>query len=1745
MRPHMPPFLRLFAFAAFVACASPALAQKTYVREDLASSAVRLEEQARKQAPDVGARDATALRREAAGLLQRDPRAALALLSAAVGLAPDDADVWLDFARAARATAIATPRESWRLNQDAATAAFLAYQRARSSAQEASALALIGTVHNGQSQFRLALNAWRASLDLRDDARLRAAYEKLRAERGFRIIDYKVDSDAASPRVCFQFSEPLARGKVDFAPFVAVSGASNGAISAEGQQLCVEGLRHGERYSVVVRQGLPSSVGEDLLKSADYEIYVKDRSPQVRFTGKNYVLPRVGQEGIPVVSVNTPKVAIDVLRIGDRSLPPTVRSDEFLTQLGGYRARRIIEETGVRVWTGALDVSPQLNRDVVTAFPVAEALGKMEPGVYVMIARAGDKPVSKAIESNEDVYDTQATQWFVVSDLGLTAFSGDDGVHGFVRSLANAQPLAGVELRLLARNNEVLATRVTDADGHVRFDPGLARGAGGLAPGLLVAARGEDYNFLDLAQAPFDLSDRGVKGRPAPKAMDAYVYPERGVYRSGETVNVTALLRDGRGVAASSLPLTLVVRRPDGVEYRRDRVEDHGLGGRAYSFPLLAGVATGAWRVQAYVDPSSPPVGEASFLVEDYVPERLDLTLTPRDAQLVAGQDAQIDAAARYLYGAPGAGLAVTGEIVIDAAKDMNLPGLAGYVAGLQDESFEPVRAQIDTVATTDAQGRATIAVPVPQVEAPRPLEAKIILRAAEPGGRAVERTLTLPVRPQTNLIAVRKTFDELSEGAAATFDVVALAADGSRVAAKGLQWSLYRVTNEYQWYNSDGRWGYERVQSAQRIADGRVDAEPGAPARIAAQVGWGAHRLDLVSDDGAFAPTSVKFNVGWSGDSTADTPDLLDVTLDKQDYAAGDTMTLRIASRFAGKATVAIVSDKVHETRLLDLAEGDTTVTLPVKAEWGAGAYAVAFAHRPLDAKARRMPGRALGLSWFRVDPLARRLGVELATPDKVPPRGPLTIPVRLKGLAPGEEAYVAVAAVDVGILALTRYQAPDPTGWFFGQRQLSTEIRDLYGLLIDGMQGVRGAIRSGGDGGAVSLEGARPTQEPLARYSGVVKVGPDGVATVAFDIPAFNGALRVMASAWTKTRVGEAAREVVVRDPVAVQATLPRFLSLGDRSRIHVQIDNVEGGAGDYLVDLDAHGPVTVAADALRRTVSLAQGARTSFSVPVNAVGVGRATLDLRLRGPGLDTAQSFSVDVQPGSTDLYRRVVRRIGPGESLSISSDLLAEFVPGAGAVSLAASPLGIDAAALLQALDRYPYGCTEQTVSRAMPLLYVNRLASQAMLALDDGVEERVRRSIDRVLSRQDTSGAFGLWSANDAGRDLWLDAFVGDFLTRAREVGYDVPARAFQQALDRLRNQVANAGDVTPDQGPAIAYAVYVLARNGRQVMGDLRYLADTRLASFQTGLARAQLAAALGMLGDRARSQRVFTAAGEQLRNSVRAPFSRADYGSRLRDGAGLMALAVEAGADASLLSLASGVVQDERAATAHLSTQEINWMVMAAQALSKEANALALTVDGEPHSGALYRAWRRAALERAPVVVANAGAAPAQMVLTTSGPPLQPEPALSQGYQVERAFYTLGGQPADLSNVAQNDRFVVVLKVTELEAAPARLLLVDRLPAGLEIDNPRLFEGGSVAALAFAKPTVEPTHAEYRDDRFVAAFERNGGERATFNVAYVVRAVTPGRYVHPPATVEDMYRPERFGRTGHGVFEVREAR
>ena len=1740
----MPAWLRAGLFAAlFVFVAAPLSpvqsAEKTFQDAALDDAAIKLEADLKDEAGAVE-KPVIALRKDAdAALKKGDLDSAANLYVQIVSVAPNDAQAWRRLADLWLKIPTTEEDDGSTRYERATTASYIAYQRSSTAADEAASLIMLANAYGKRSDWRPALNALRLALALNETPELKTTYNSLREKYGFRVSNFSVDSDAASPRACFQFTEALPK-RTDFSPFIAMAGQDKPPLSVDDQQLCVEGLKHGESYAITLREGLPSTVGENLLKTADFSIYVRDRSPFVRLAGKAYVLPKTGQQGIPLVSVNTDTIKVTIYRIGDRNLIDQVLGGDFERNLYGYTLNDIAEQKGEKVWTGDMKVEKELNAEITTNFPVNEAVPALQPGVYVLAA----VPANALTEE----YSERATQWFIVSDLGLTAYSGSDGVHAFVNSLATTAPVSGIELRLIARNNEVLATKTTDAAGRVAFEPGLSRGEGGLAPALLVASQASgDYAFLSLKSSPFDLTDRGVAGRDAPAGLDAYVFTERGVYRTGETVHVTALLRNAISVAVPDVPLTLVVTRSDGVEYRRSVVPDQGIGGRVLDVPIISSAPTGTWRVAAFTDPKRPAIGEATFLVEDYVADRLEFDLTTTATSISPSAPAKISVDGRFLYGAPASGLTLEGEINI--AKVTELPGFAGYVFGLDDDSDADQDDESDTIPLadlpeTDIAGKASFTATLDKVPAStRPLQAEIVVRMAEAGGRAIERKLTLPITPSAPMIGVKPLFTgkALGDSDTASFDVVMVAPDGKPMAKTGLRWQLLRVDSKYQWYRNEGYWQYEPLKVTRRVADGTIDVSAEKPGRIAVPVTWGRYRLELTTADPQGPETTFGFDSGWYAEASADTPDLLEIALDKPEYRPGDSMTVAVTARTAGEVTLAVIGDKLLSTTTAHVEPGTAKLPLSVGADWGTGAYVLATLRRPLDVDAKRMPGRAIGVAWFAIDKAAHTLGLTMELPDRIRPETTLRVPIKLAGLTPGDEARIVVSAVDVGILNLTNYKAPAPEDYYLGQRKLSAEVRDLYGQLIDGMQGTKGQIRVGGDSGAGELQGSPPTQAPLALFSGIVTVGPDGSAETSFDIPAFAGTVRVMAVAWSKDKVGHASEDVIVRDPVVVTATLPRFLLLGDKSTIRLDLDNVDGLTGNYQVAVSGDGPFNLSQ--ANKTISLDAKKRAGLSLPVEAKGVGTGAVTVNVTGPGgFALERQYALQVKPSTQILARRTVKPLEPRQTLTLNGELFADLVPGTGKLALSVTPsAALDVASLLQALDRYPLGCTEQIVSRALPLLYANELSVNLHLAVDTGLDRRIADAIETVLARQGSEGAFGLWSAG--GDDAWLDAYVTDFLTRARARGFSVPDEAFKLAIDRLRNYVSTAPEPATDGGLALAYALYVLARNGVAPVGDVRYLADAKINDLKTATAKAEIGAALAMLGDRIRAEKVFDIALNALAKEPKIEIGRTDYGSPLRDAAVLVTLAAEGDAAKPILINATERVDAARNLVQRTSTQEDAWLVLAARALGKQN--VSLNVEQAEQVGPYYATYDQADIEASDVTITNTGDTAVDTVVTVSGAPTTPEPAADHGFKLERSFHTLDGEDADIAHAKQNQRFVVVLKVTDAQPQFARVALIDYLPAGFEIDNPRLVSSGDTGTLGWIENAGTPVHTEFRDDRFTAAFDRTNSDAAVFTVAYVVRAVSPGDYVLPQAEVEDMYRPDRFGRTGTGAISVQAAK
>jgi len=1653
-------------------------------------------------------------------------------LRKAIRLDPDRNDLWWRYSD----QAILVPDDNEKHDtfvQESTAAAINAYLRATDVDEQVAALNSLANSFVTREDWSLGIKTLRRRLALQDDPDWRSAYDDWIAQHGFRITDNSVDTQSSTPRICVAFSDPIARNDPSITGYVSVEGGDQLEIEAEDNQICAIGVEYGKRYHVTVRKGLPARDGEESLnKTVELDLYVRDRDPSVRFVGKAYVLPKTPNATIPVVSVNIDTLDARVLKIGDRNLVNAIGEDRFLSQLDKWSADAVTDREGREVWSGTIAVKRDVNREVTTAVPVAELVKTLEPGVYALVVRDVNK---------KEEWSADATQWFIVSDLGLATMTGNDGLNVVIHALSNAQAVAGVDLKLIAADNEVLGSATTDAEGYARFDAGLIKGTGGAAPQLLLATKDGDFAFLSLQKAPFDLTDRGVEGRDPPKPVDVFMTTERGVYRPGETVNLTVLARDPKVAALPDLPLTLVVRRPDGNEFLRRLAADQGAGGRALSFELPGEAPRGTWRAAAYTDPKADPLQEATFKVEDFQPERIDFTVKTEATLLHAGESAEATLTAEWLYGAPAAGLAIEGEVYVTPAA--SIPSAPGYRFGLADDDFTSAVEDVQSDGTDEA-GDATVTLLTPEVsDTTRPLQAAVHIRVLDTNGRPVERRMTLPVSTGHQRIGVKPLFqDAVEEGGNAAFDVAVLDADYANVAAKDLSWTLSRVNTNYQWYQSDGSWDYHAVKSTTRIADGRLDVEPGQPARIEARVDWGEYELTVKSGDGDVIPVSTTFEAGWYVPTTAEeTPDLLKITLDKPRYKIGDTLKAHIEPRFAGVAVVSVVDDRLIAMKTVEVPAFGSTIELPVTADWGPGAYVTASLLRPLDLAEKRMPSRALGLAWAGVDPGERLLGVTVDAPMDMRPQTDLAVAVKVDGVKAGEDAYVTIAAVDVGILNLTEFKAPAPEDWYFAQRRLGMEFRDLYGQLIDTTLGALGEVRTGGDGGGISkLMGPPPTERLVAFFQGVTKVDADGFARASFPMPDFNGTVKVMAVAWSKTGVGHAARDVLVRDPVVIQASLPNFLAPGDRSRLALDFTHVEGPSGDFTLSVTAAGDFVGLDDKLAHaTVSLADKGKARVLIPITGRAVGDETITAELKAPdGNVLTKTLTLGVRDNEPAVTRVSDFSLKPGSGdLKLTPDVFAGLKPETGVATLTVGTVaGIDLPGLVHALDKYPYGCSEQLTSRALPLVYLDDVILAAGLDGEEPVRERVQKAIEALLVNQGSDGSFGLWGPGS--EDLWLSAYVTDFLTRAKEKGYEVPPVAQDMAVTNLKNRIAYAADFD-NGGEDVAYALYVLARNGRASIGDLRFYTETKIDAFATPLARAQLGAALALYGDSQKAAGAFRSALDLLEAAGdKARPWRADYGSDLRDGAAILALAAESKLTAFDYQGLSREVGRLYKASAYTSTQEKAWMLLAAHAVLKDGLKPVLDVGGTRHDG-VFTAKYLAGDLAAGLAVKNVGKAVVDARLTVTGIPETPEPAGGNGYALTRAYYDLDGNEVDPSAVKLGDRLVVVLSVTTTQSGWARLLLNDPLPAGFAIDNPSLIRAGDVAALDWLAPLDNAAHTEYQTDRFTVAFDLK--DTTEFQFAYMARAIAPGSFNQPAATLEDMYRPERQARTGAGHVEV----
>src|SRR5690606_18913603 len=360
------------------------------------------------------------------------------------------------------------------------------------------------------------------------------------------------------------------------------------------------------------------------------------------------------------------------------------------------------------------------------------------------------------------------------------------------------------------------------------------------------------------------------------------------------------------------------------------------------------------------------------------------------------------------------------------------------------------------------------------------------------------------------------------------------------------------------------------------------------------------------------------------------------------------------------------------------------------------------------LESKESFLPDRAFGVTHAMLEPSAFVQTVKLTAPKEV--RSNEVMEVELD-LGPRETpTFATVAAVDEGILQLTRFRSPDPLSQIIVKRGLGVKTYETLGWTMLSMP--QGNSRSTGGGEDMGAEGRVQPVKPVALYSGVVEVPKNGKAKIRFEVPQYRGRLRVMAVTADAKRVGRAEASVLVRDPITLQATLPRFLSAQDQIEIPVFLTNLSGKAQDVSVSLSAEALPVPGLDASAKqtsplellgakqgSVRIENGKSATLVFQARALqSVGAARLTVKASGGGFTSEETLDVPFSPSGP--RERQIHRIELADGVNDLKPYLSGWVPTTerSTVWVTANPYG-QSFDHLKYLVRYPHGCAEQVTS--------------------------------------------------------------------------------------------------------------------------------------------------------------------------------------------------------------------------------------------------------------------------------------------------------------------------------------------------------------------------------------------------------------------------------------------------------------
>ncbi len=1509
---------------------------------------------------------------------------------------------------------------------------------------------------------------------------------------------------------------------------------------------------------------------------SDYHVrlQVGPRTPKAQIVAKQgRYLPRDAWGNLPVRHLNT-----DALDVTVRHVPP-----ENLVFWMSDTDESATERTSDLVATRKIQVRNPEDREVTTWIDVADLLGEERAGLFEIRV----DPVLPDEDTDDLGLDLEQPQRaltleprgdvrrLVLSDIHLIAKEGEGSPRArsitvFAVGARDGEPLRRVEVDLVRPSGFVMASCTTSSDGACTLDlPDASDAIDPTSPMALVARRGDDLTYLKFSDVAVPVSEEHVAGEPwsAETPYTASLYADRGVYRPGDTVRLAMVLRDAAQRAPADLPVTVTVYDPRMKQHlsRALTLDPNGMATLDVALPPFA--TTGSWR--AWVEVGGEEVEQHTFAVEEFVPERMKVeTRIASDGQL-ADEPVTVDVKARYLFGASAEGSRVELRCSVQP-HPFRPPGMSNFRFGPvwlgADERPAPTHLP-PVEARLDADGEATLRCGGGVDSLPQ--SAQLVAEVAVfegGGGRTTRSTATVPLHPETFYIGLDSA--EKAE-AGQRLDVAGVVVDweGKPLSAPTrVELVFYRLEEEFGWWwYDDGASSYDL--HLRRAEIDRKTVETDARGRFEAAFTPDADAAGyLVRAVAGKARTDFRIEgserrYAWGDEERVDRtpkphkPTSLRVEAPDAVHV-GERATATIHAPFDGRMLVTLETDSLLRHEWRDVKAGEVRWDFEVPT-FVPNVYVSALLIKDpsVDSPEGYAPERAFGVQPVRVEPTAHTLDVALTVPAEV--RSNSRLPVEIDLGKMGAEASITVAAVDEGILQLTDFQSPDPLADIFAQRRLGVTTYETIGwsmLMPAGPSRPHGG-GSGGAGGRVQAV------KPVALWSGRVRADADGRARVELDVPQYRGKLRVMAVAATADRMGSADAAVLVRDPLVLQTTLPRFLVQGDTFQVPVFVTNLSGKDRDIAIsmtvedlpwpgmpaDPDRPPPVRfLGAD--RTTVRVAAGESRTVAFQARAEAtVGAARFEVRVESDGLESRERLDVPFAP-SGPKERRVEQIALTAGKLDLAPHLRG-WLPTTERTTFWVTPNPYaQAMGHLQHLIHYPYGCIEQTTSSTRPLLYVRDLLPQVLPEVaDDAVDDMIQHGVSRVLAMQTSSGGFGYWPGDDRPTP-WGSVYATHLLLDARAKGHAVPQERLDDALDwieRFVRSTAASGAGTYRHTEPYAHYVLALAKRPHkaralqliEALGDKVHGQDAEDLYL--------LQAALYLAGDRRFEKTLREPDVSEI--AVARVNSWSFYSDLRRRGLVLSTYHDlfgngDTGAEQLARKVAASLANTTSSA---YTTQELAWGITGlgkrSEGASKQVGKVTLLEgstriepDTAAGSGAVGLRWAvPRASERALALQVDDRKGGLFLVVNSEG--IREGAKLhtgGKGLRLSRAYLDAEGRPYDVGRLELGDVIYTRVRILNTGGEPVQnIALVDRFASGWEIENPRL--NGPSSAPSWVDPSVlwDADYMNVRDDRLELFGTLGPNEQR--EVVYALRAVTAGTFQSPPVEAEAMYDPSIWAR------------